>query len=158
WEKRLADIEQGGGDRSAFMRDIAGFTADTVAWFADKDRSVMRAHRRVIGPCPNGDGEIVERPLSYSCTSWKSKAEPGCGYQIWKSQRGRGEVTREMAEQMLREGNFEAPAAAARGAREPLGPCPTPNCGGTVVSNRAGWGCDSWKSKKSPGCGYAIWR
>jgi DNA topoisomerase-3 len=299
WEQRLSDIEHGRGDRVAFMHDISSFTADTVAWFADKDRSIMRAHRRVIGPCPNGDGEIVERPMSYSCTSWKSKAEPGCGYQIWKriggrvitpeeaaefvrqgisgdqiaeqvrserpvvgpcpngdgeivereksfgctsyrskdepgcgfviwkrqrgkpditlemarellatgelpqapskepigdcptpgcggkivensrafgctswksrkepgcgfviwkSQRGRGEVTREMAEQMLREGNFEAPAAAARPAREPLGPCPSEGCGGTIVANRAGWGCDSWKSKRKPGCGFAIWR
>jgi DNA topoisomerase-3 len=63
-----------------------------------------------------------------------------------------------MAEQMLREGNFEAPAAAARAAREPLGPCPTEGCGGTILANRAGWGCDSWKSKRKPGCGYAIWR
>ena len=44
------------------MHDIPAFTTETVAWFADKDRSAMRAHRRVIGPCPNGDGEIVERP------------------------------------------------------------------------------------------------
>ncbi len=26
------------------------------------------------------------------------------------------------------------------------------------MSNRAGWGCDSWKSKTKPGCGFAIWR
>ena len=300
WEKRLSDIENGRENRVAFMHDITSFTAETVAWFADKDRSVMRAHRRVIGPCPNGDGEIVERPLSYSCTSWTSKAEPGCGYQIWKrmggrvitpdeaaeyvstgvtgeeiaaqvraarvvlgdcpspdcggqivegersfgctsyqsktesgcgfviwkkprgkpeitveaarellatgqlpeapsrepigdcptpdcggkivensrafgctswksrketgcgfviwkTQRGRGEVSRELAIEMLREGNFELAAQAAP-AREPLGPCPTEGCGGTVKSNRAGWGCDSWKSKSKPGCGFAIWR
>ncbi len=300
WEKRLGDIEAGRGDRTAFMHDIVAFTTDTVRWFADKDRSAMRAHRRVIAPCPRCDGEIIERPLSYSCTSWKSKDEPGCGYQIWKrvagrvitpeealayvvegvsgeeiaeraraereivgdcptetcdgqiierersfgctsyrsksetgcgfviwkkprrgpevtldaaremlatgavpqppsrdplgdcptegcggqivensraygctswksrketgcgfviwkKPRGGAEVTREMAAEMLRTGDFEAPKAAAP-AREPLGPCPTEGCGGTVVSNRAGWGCDSWKSKKKPGCGFAIWR
>ena len=51
------------------MHDITSFTAETVAWFADKERSVMRTEREPLAPCPNGDGEIVEWPLSYSCTS-----------------------------------------------------------------------------------------
>ena len=35
-----------------FMRDIRKFTEETVAWFADKDRSAMRVERRVVGPVP----------------------------------------------------------------------------------------------------------
>ena len=41
-----------------------------------------------LGPCPNGDGEIKENRRGFGCTSWKSKSEPGCGFTIWKSQRG----------------------------------------------------------------------
>ncbi len=75
-------------NRGAFMRDIRRFTTETVAWFSDKDRTAMRVERREIGPCPRCDGTIVERPKSYSCTSWKSAEEPGCGFTIWK-QHGR---------------------------------------------------------------------
>ena len=99
------------------MHDITSFTAETVAWFADKDRSVMRAHRRVIGPLPNGDGEIVERPLSYSCTSWKSKTEPGCGYQIWKRMGGRVITPDEAAEFVAKGVTGEEIAAQVRAER-----------------------------------------
>ena len=93
----------------------------------------MRAHRRVIGPCPRCDGEIVERPLSYSCTSWKSKNEPGCGYQIWKQHgrthhhaRGGGRVRRP-GRHRRRDRRRWPPSAPS------IGPCPTPDCGGEIV-------------------------
>ena len=41
-----------------------------------------------LGPCPNGDGEIRENRRGFGCSSWKSKTEPGCGFTIWKSQKG----------------------------------------------------------------------
>ena len=41
-----------------------------------------------LGPCPNGDGEIKENRRAFGCSSWKSKDEPGCGFTIWKSQKG----------------------------------------------------------------------
>src|SRR4051794_35707439 len=41
-----------------------------------------------IGPCPNGDGEIRENRRGFGCSSWKSKDDPGCGFTIWKSQKG----------------------------------------------------------------------
>ena len=49
----------------------------------------MRAQRAEIGPCPNGDGVIRENRFAYGCSSWKSKEEPGCGFVIWKQQKGR---------------------------------------------------------------------
>ena len=190
----------------------------------------MRAHRRVIGPCPNGDGEIVERPHVVLCTSWKSKAEPGCGYQIWKRIGGRvitpeeaaefvakGITGDEIAAQVRAErtviGPCPNPAAAARSSSaskllrlhvvparrtepglrlrdleeaarqaarsrsrwrsellahrraargaatsEPIGDCPTPDCGGKIVENSRAFGCTSWKSRKEPGCGFVIWK
>ncbi|CAA9528919.1 MAG: DNA topoisomerase III [uncultured Thermoleophilia bacterium] len=154
WEQRLARIEAGEESREAFMRDIARFTETTVAWFADKDRSAMRVERRVIGPCPNCDGEILERPKSYSCSSWRSKKEPGCGYTIWK-QVGARTITPEEAEQLVRDKVDPATLAAERTV---VGPCPTPGCGGEIVERAKSYGCTSWKSRTETGCGYVIWK
>ena len=85
WEKRLLDMEAGRENRAAFMRDIQRFTTETVD-LVRRQGPLRRCalERREIGPCPRCDGKIVERPKSYSCTSWKSADEPGCGFTIWK--------------------------------------------------------------------------
>jgi DNA topoisomerase-3 len=168
WEQRLAKIEHGPEeqlhpderarraekDRADFMRDIRAYTESVVAWFADKDRSAMRVERRVIAPCPHGDGDIVERPKSYSCTSWKSKKEPGCGYVIWK-QVGNRTISPEEAAELVAQGLSAADIAPERTT---LGPCPTPGCGGEIVERGKSYGCTSWKSRQESGCGYVIWK
>ena len=154
WEARLARIERGEEARDAFMRDIEAFTRDVVTWFADKDRAVMRAARTVIGPCPRCDGEIVERPMSYSCTSWQSKEEPGCGYTIWKRQGGRT-LTMDEIKEMVANG---ISSADIRTERVVIGPCPTEGCGGDIVERSKSFGCTSWKSRTETGCGFVIWK
>ncbi len=154
WEKRLIDIEAGRDDRAAFMRDIRSFTEETVHWFADKDRSAMRQHRRVIGACPRCDGEIVERPRSYSCTSWRSKDEPGCGFQIWKQIGGRT-ITPDEAAEYVRQG---ISGDQIQPERVVIGACPTPDCGGEIIERSRSYGCTSWQSKEEPGCGFVIWK
>jgi DNA topoisomerase III len=154
WERRLVKIEAGEESRDVFMRDIKRFTEETVAWFADKDRTAMRVERRVVGPCPRCDGEIVERPKSYSCTSWKSKAEPGCGYTLWKEVGGRT-ITFEEAVEYVRNG---ISADDIKPERVVIGPCPTPGCGGEIIERAKSYGCTSWKSRSETGCGFVIWR
>jgi DNA topoisomerase-3 len=125
---------------------------------AGRSSKDLEGQREVIGPCPTPGcgGQIVERSRSYGCTSWKSRSEPGCGYVIWKRVRGqRGEVDAETARQMVARGETNAAPAASK---EPLGDCPTPGCGGRIVENSRGYGCTSWKSRKSPGCGFVIWK
>ncbi len=143
WERRLVKIEAGEESRDVFMRDIKTFTEETVAWFADKDRTAMRVERRVVGPCPRCDGEIVERPKSYSCTSWKSKAEPGCGYTLWKEVGGRT-ITFEEAQELVAKG---ISAEDIKVERVVIGPCPTPGCGGEIIERSKSYGCTSWKSR-----------
>jgi hypothetical protein len=108
----------------------------------------------VIGTCPTPGcgGEIIERTKSYGCTSWKSRSETGCGFVIWRKAGGK-EVTREEAVEMVAEGRTNA---TARPAAEPLGPCP--NGDGDIVEKARSYGCTSYKSKKSPGCGFVIWK
>jgi DNA topoisomerase-3 len=154
WEKRLVEMEHGQDDRAAFMRDIRRFTTETVAWFSDKDRTAMRVERREIAPCPRCDGMIVERPKSYSCTSWKSAEEPGCGFTIWKQQGGRT-ISPEEAAELVAQGKDSTDLNAERVV---IGPCPTPGCGGEIVERGKSFGCTSWKSRTEPGCGYVIWK
>ena len=116
WEHRLQRIQDGQEPSEAFMADIRAYTAKIVDWFADKDRDAMKIERRVIGPCPWCDGEIVEMPVSYSCTSYKSKKEPGCGYTLWRQQ-GTKEITPEEAEELVRQ-KIDPATLAAAGVRE----------------------------------------
>jgi DNA topoisomerase III len=69
-----------------------------------------------LGPCPTPGckGQIVENTRAFGCTSWKSRTNPGCGFVIWKRQRGKPEVTREDAVELLAEAR-----AAAAGTPEP---------------------------------------
>jgi DNA topoisomerase-3 len=113
--------------------------------------------REIIGACPTPGcgGGIIERSRSFGCTSWKSRTETGCGFVIWKKARGQAEVDIETARQMVARGETNAAQTAAK---EPIGPCPTPGCGGQIVENSRAYGCTSWKSRKSPGCGFVIWK
>jgi DNA topoisomerase-3 len=125
---------------------------------AGRSSKDLAAERETLGPCPTPGcgGEIVERSRSYGCTSWKSRSEPGCGFVIWKRVRGQpGEVDRETARQMVANGITNAQPAPPS---EPLGPCPTPGCGGEIVERSRSYGCTSWKSRRQPGCGFVIWK
>lgn len=113
--------------------------------------------REVLGPCPTPGcgGEIIERARSFGCTSWKSRTETGCGFVIWKKARGKPEVDLETARKMVAAGETNAAPSVAK---EPIGACPTPGCGGQIVENSRAYGCTSWKSRKNPGCGFVIWK
>jgi DNA topoisomerase-3 len=107
WEKRLADIEHGDGDRSEFIKGIVDLTTDTVEQIAALDKEKLRPERVELGPCPRcgaETGEIIrENSRAYGCTSWKSREEPGCGYVIWKRVAGRT-ITPELARQLIENG------------------------------------------------------
>jgi DNA topoisomerase III len=107
WEKALADIEHGAGDRRRFIEGIQDFTRETVEAIAALDKEKLRPERVELGPCPRcgaETGEIIrENSRAYGCTSWKSREEPGCGFVIWKRVASRT-LTPEIARQLLEEG------------------------------------------------------
>jgi DNA topoisomerase-3 len=184
WEQRLSAIERGQEPRDRFMADIRRFTTEVVDYFRNLTAEEVRAQRAEIGPCPNGDGVIRENRAAYGCSSWKSKEEPGCGFVIWKQQKGRsispaeardllehgrtdlldGFKTRpSRARLVLAEGNQVQLIAedgtrldAPAGPRETIATCP--KCGGEIRENSRAYGCSSWKSRKEPGCGFVIWK
>jgi DNA topoisomerase III len=184
WEQRLTAIERGEESRDGFMDDIRRFTTEVVDYFRNLTAEEVRAQRAEIGPCPNGDGVIRENRAAYGCSSWQSKEEPGCGFVIWKQQKGRsispGEA-RDLLEHgqtdlldgfktwpsrarlVLAEGNQVQLIAddgtrldAPAGPRETIATCP--KCGGDIRENSRAYGCSSWKSRKEPGCGFVIWK
>jgi DNA topoisomerase-3 len=168
WEKRLAEIEHGAGDRPAFMADIDRFVEEIVEYF----RTIRNES---LGPCPNGDGDVRENRAAFGCSSYKSKSEPGCGFTIWKSQLGYT-IDRDAVRTLLETGEAllagEPPAKLVLGegnqpqlvdeqgsplaASLAIGPCP--NGDGEVRENRAAFGCSSYKSKSEPGCGFTVWK
>jgi DNA topoisomerase III len=184
WEQRLSAIERGQEPRDRFMDDIRKFTTEVVDYFRNLTPEEVRAQRAEIGPCPNGDGVIRENRAAYGCSSWQSKEEPGCGFVIWKQQKGRsispaeardllehgqtdlldGFKTRpSRARLVLAEGNQVQLIAddgtrldAPAGPRETIATCP--KCGGDIRENSRAYGCSSWKSRKEPGCGFVIWK
>jgi DNA topoisomerase III len=107
WEKRLADIEHGSGDRKEFIDGIVDLATQTVEQIAALDKEKLRPERVELGPCPRcgaETGEIIrENSRAYGCTSWKSREEPGCGYVIWKRVAGRT-ITPEIARQLIENG------------------------------------------------------
>jgi DNA topoisomerase-3 len=106
WEHKLAEIEHGRGDRTAFMNGIAEFTKETVDQIAALDKEKLRPERVELGLCPrcgSETGEIIrENSKAYGCTSWKSREEPGCGFVVWKRVAGRT-LTPEIARQLIEE-------------------------------------------------------
>jgi DNA topoisomerase-3 len=64
---------------------------------------VPAARRPSIATCPRCGGEIRENARAYGCSSWKSRKEPGCGFVIWKSQKGRA-ISPEEAKQVIEHG------------------------------------------------------
>jgi DNA topoisomerase-3 len=156
WEQRLNRIERGEEQAEDFRREIDGFTREVVAWFGDKERGDLRIEREPLAPCPmpGCEGQIVEYPKSYGCTSYRGKDEPGCGYTLWKQQGGRT-ITREEALEHIAAGRSSKDLESER---ETIGPCPTPGCGGQIVERSRSYGCTSWKSRSEPGCGYVIWK
>ncbi len=45
-----------------------------------------------------------------------------------------------------------------KAGRKVISPCPVPACEGVVIESARGWGCDSWRSKDEPGCGFSVWK
>jgi DNA topoisomerase III len=160
WEARLRTMERAtpGSEarlREAFLADVRTFTGEIVAGVAALDTTGFNTPK-VLGPCPiRGctDGEVVERQKSWSCSSYRSRDDPGCGYAIFKVQNGK-RITQVAARRIL----AEAPAALpARVQAIPLMPCGMPRCKGSVVERPTSFSCSSW-SPRSKGCGLTLWK
>jgi len=110
WEQRLAAIEAGEQERSAFMADIAKFAGFTVGDLDAKLKDV-RIPRANLGPCPICGRDIVENRKGYSC--W-GRDDPGCGFVIWKSKAGKN-LPPATAKELIARGKTEKPVTGFKG-------------------------------------------
>lgn len=80
---------------------------------AGETNAAPAASKEPIGDCPTPGcgGRIVENSRAYGCTSWKSRKNPGCGFVIWKREKGH-DVTREEAQERLAEAHAAQGGAA----------------------------------------------
>ena len=160
WEARLRAMETTvpGTEttlREAFLTDVRAFTGQVTRGIIGMDQTGFTT-RPVLGPCPilGCGGQVVERGKSWSCDSWVSKEQPGCGYVIWKQAAGR-RVTKTQAKKLLASA---APTLPNRTVAAVLAPCPLPNCSGSIIARTTSYSCDSWRSASDPGCGYVLWK
>ena len=79
---------------------------------ARRDQRRAGGRQGAVGACPTPGcgGQIVENSRAYGCTSWKSRKNPGCGFVIWKREKGH-EVTREEAAARIEEARARPPRA-----------------------------------------------
>ena len=110
WEHRLGRIERGEESRTDFMKDIAGFAAETVKEL-DTTLKDVRIPRAKLGPCPVCGHEISENRKGYSC--W-SRDDPGCGFVIWKAKAGK-QLPVSVARELIKTGVTERPVTGFRG-------------------------------------------
>jgi DNA topoisomerase-3 len=110
WEHRLGKIERGEESRNDFMKDIAGFAAETVTEL-DTTLKDVRIPRARLGPCPVCGHEITENRKGYSC--W-SREDPGCGFVIWKAKAGK-QLPVSVARELIKTGVTERPVTGFRG-------------------------------------------
>ncbi|HET9074551.1 MAG TPA: DNA topoisomerase 3 [Solirubrobacteraceae bacterium] len=110
WEHRLARIETGEDTRKAFMTDIAKFAEETVHTL-DTTLKDVRIPRANLGPCPVCGQDIMENRKGYSC--W-SRADPGCGFVIWKAKAGKT-LTATIVRELIKTGRTEKPVTGFKG-------------------------------------------
>ncbi len=110
WELRLARIESGEETRERFMSDIASFAGQTVNML-DETLKDVRIPRANLGPCPVCGHDIVENRKGYSC--W-SRADPGCGFVIWKAKAGK-QLGPGVVRELISAGRTAKPVTGFRG-------------------------------------------
>ena len=89
WEYKLAQMEQGGLSRDAFMREIAAMTERIVKKAKEYDRDTVPGNYATLAtPCPDCGGVVKENYRRFSCTGADGAGE-GCGFSFGKSPAGR---------------------------------------------------------------------
>jgi DNA topoisomerase III len=105
-ENRETELLEGFGRRGKARLVLADDNAVQVIDESGVRLDVPAAKREPIATCPKCGGEIRENSRAYGCSSWKSRQDPGCGFVIWKSQKGRV-ITPEDARQVIETGHTD---------------------------------------------------
>lgn len=101
WEKKLADIQRGEAEPTAFMDDVTNFIRSLVLktkneYSPAQSTGAFQSERESIGSCPICGKHVYEYPKSFSCESGRD----GCGFVIWKTVAGKS-ISKKQASKLL---------------------------------------------------------
>ena len=191
WEQSFGNMEQSGTGADRLYSETKNLVSALIQYEGAISNRVQVKNPNaangnfeavVVGKCPRCGMDVVEKKDFYSCSSYKGKEEPGCGFTINKTHRQGwfdGEITPSKAKDLLSGKSIKLKTKNQKGEKydadwelsddgkyvnvvkvarqiESVGKCP--RCGMDVVEGKMTFGCTSYKSKEEPGCGFAIWK
>lgn len=157
WEQRLNEIARGSATRETFMDNVKTFARLIV----DKVRTQPQAARLSFGTAeeakPEGKSRAGGKRAAGSRSAAKAgdaaAAKPAAERTRKRSSGGEGGSAPATSAIAAAEAAVATTPAAAT-AREPLGACPRPGCGGRIIFGRTGYGCTNFRQ----GCSFVIWK
>ena len=190
WEQKFDDMEKNGASADGLYTETKELVTAIIKYeSALTDRVQIKNPNAKgkfevvsVGKCPRCGMDVVEKKDFYSCSSYKSKDDPGCGFAFSKTHRQGwfdGEITISKAKDLLAGKSIKMKTSNQKGEKyeanweinddgkyvniikaakpiESIGKCP--RCGMDVAETKMTFGCTSYKSKDDPGCGFAIWK
>lgn len=138
WERRLHQISRGEAQQEKFMDNVKKFTISVI----EKVKQQKPAAATAFGEDSRGrkGGRIGSAKGSARTTRNVGGRGSSAGLA---SSRATGESA-----------GGQAQKSADSTARKPLGTCPRPGCGGSIIEGRKGYGCTHFKQ----GCSFVIWK
>ncbi len=104
WEQYFDNIQKKGISPDELENDVKTFIKTTIAYEKSRDRTPIyhenpnAPKREAVGICPRCGKRIIEGKLNFYCES----GEGGCGFTLWKKNRGiKDSVTTEKAKKLL---------------------------------------------------------
>ena len=107
WEKRLADMADGRGDRETFMRDVVGHVQGIVdalreVVMPEEAKRRTRPESEPLGPCPACGTPVRQRGPVYACETGRS-----CTFVVFAKMAQRA-ISPAMVKELLRNGKSKA--------------------------------------------------
>ena len=136
------------GDKKMSITHLQEYMAKVSSGQA---RIISKSQPVIVGPCPRCASDVIEKEKSWGCSSYQSKTDSGCGYVLWKESRDVGVVSLSKAQELVNM-KYDPPTASVT----VFSACPL--CSGSVMEREKFYGCNSYKSTKSKGCGLLVWK
>lgn len=84
WENTLTQIAKGNADADSFICGIEDMTRElvkTYPFLSDKDKSLFKEEKPIVGKCPRCGEHVFEGKKNYYCSNRE------CGFVMWKNDR-----------------------------------------------------------------------
>ncbi|MFC7560333.1 topoisomerase C-terminal repeat-containing protein [Paenibacillus farraposensis] len=155
WERRLHQISKGEALQEKFMDNVKRFTLSII----DKVKQQPPAPANAFGEEAKGKRAGGKGSARGAGASGRTGAK-GTGRALSESGSSAASATLERTADATGSaagavrGSSSGGPGASPGQRQALGSCPRPNCGGSIIEGRKGYGCSHYKQ----GCSFVVWK